>query len=229
MNIKKITFLILLIVLINIIFIPKTFAFSDIISAGDDFLNSGDPADSVIDETKLSNVSSKIYNILLVCGIGVAVIVGAVLGITFIMSSAEGKAKVSETLVPYIVGCFVVFGAFGIWKIAIEIGNDTVGEKNPAMEMSQLTGEIDGGKVDVADLSDDQLRKLWSNNRIDTNIADKVKGSKNDPRSQGKGSEGMTVDEAINTLGSTARKIYDECEKRGLVEKTETGVKLKDK
>lgn len=153
MNIKKITFLILLIVLINIIFIPKTFAFSDIISAGDEFLNSGDPADSVIDETKLSNVSSKIYNILLVCGIGVAVIVGAILGITFIMSSAEGKAKVSETLVPYIVGCVVVFGAFGIWKMAIDMGNDVVGDEVVASKYSEAKGK--------------KAQEYYTNNNVD--------------------------------------------------------------
>lgn len=42
---------------------------------------------------------------------------------TFIISSAEGKAKVSETLVAYIAGCFVVFGAFGIWRFAVNTGN----------------------------------------------------------------------------------------------------------
>lgn len=42
---------------------------------------------------------------------------------TFILSSAEGKAKVSETLVAYIAGCIVVFGAFGIWDFAVNTGS----------------------------------------------------------------------------------------------------------
>lgn len=125
MNIKKmIISIIVIMILINITFLPKTLAISDIIEEGDDFLNSGGSEEEVVNKTKIKEVSSKIYNILLACGIGVAVIVGAVLGITFILSSAEGKAKVSETLVPYIIGCFVVFGAFAIWKVVINIGNN---------------------------------------------------------------------------------------------------------
>ena len=39
------------------------------------------------------------------------------------MGSVEEKAEVKETLVPFIVGCVVVFAAFAIWKIFILIGN----------------------------------------------------------------------------------------------------------
>lgn len=138
MNIKRIFIYIVIILLLNsIIFIPKTFAISEVIEDGKNFLNSGDSQNKVIDDGNLKNVNSKIYNILLTCGIAAAVIVGAVLGITFIFSSAEGKAKISETLVPYIVGCFVVFGAFAIWKITINIGNNV--EKNVSSTSTTYT------------------------------------------------------------------------------------------
>lgn len=124
MNTKKISIsIITILLLINIILVPKTFAMSEIIEQGKGFLEKGEGGDEVINATTLGEINSEIYNVLLVCGIGVAVIVGAILGITFILSSAEGKAKISETLVPYIVGCFVVFGAFTIWKIVVNIGN----------------------------------------------------------------------------------------------------------
>ena len=35
--------------------------------------------------------------------------------------SVEQQADVKKLLVPYIAGCVVVFGAFGIWKIAVTI------------------------------------------------------------------------------------------------------------
>ena len=35
--------------------------------------------------------------------------------------SVEQKAKVKDSLVPYIVGCTVIFGAFGIWKLVVTI------------------------------------------------------------------------------------------------------------
>lgn len=121
---KKIIISIIIILLLSsVVLVPKTFAIAETIDEGDGFLNAGKSEDEVIDTGKIKKVSSKIYNILLGCAIGVAVIVGAALGITFILSSAEGKAKVSETLVPYIIGCCVAFGAFAIWDVAIRIGN----------------------------------------------------------------------------------------------------------
>ncbi len=35
--------------------------------------------------------------------------------------SVEQKAKVKDSLVPYIVGCIVIFGAFGIWKLVLTL------------------------------------------------------------------------------------------------------------
>ena len=47
--------------------------------------------------------------------------IGVYLGIKFMSSSADDKAKVKEALIPYIVGCIVIFGAFGIWKLLITL------------------------------------------------------------------------------------------------------------
>lgn len=38
------------------------------------------------------------------------------------IGGAEGQAKVKEMLVPFIVGCIVVFGGFAFWKIALQVG-----------------------------------------------------------------------------------------------------------
>ena len=35
--------------------------------------------------------------------------------------SVSEKANVKETLIPYIAGCIVIFGAFGIWKLVVTI------------------------------------------------------------------------------------------------------------
>ena len=64
-----------------------------------------------------------IYNILLVIGMAVAVGIGTVLGIKFLMGSMEEKAQIKESLIPFIIGCIVVFGAFGIWKAVISVGS----------------------------------------------------------------------------------------------------------
>ena len=46
-----------------------------------------------------------------------------IIGIQFIVGSVDEKAKIKETLVPYVIGVFIIFSAFGIWKIVMSIGN----------------------------------------------------------------------------------------------------------
>ena len=60
-----------------------------------------------------------IYNIFLACGMVVAVAGGVALGIKFMTGSISSKAEVKESLTPYIIGCVIIFGAYGIWKIVI--------------------------------------------------------------------------------------------------------------
>ena len=40
------------------------------------------------------------------------------------LGSMEEKAQIKEALIPFVIGCIVAFGAFGIWKIFITIGNN---------------------------------------------------------------------------------------------------------
>lgn len=69
----------------------------------------------------MKKTSDLLYNILLAIGFVAAVAVGLILGIRFMASSADGKAETKELLVPYIVGCVIIFGAFGIWKMVVII------------------------------------------------------------------------------------------------------------
>lgn len=52
-------------------------------------------------------------------------IVGIIIGIQFMVASAEDKAKVKEALVPYVIGCVVIFGAFTIWSVVVNIMQKT--------------------------------------------------------------------------------------------------------
>lgn len=101
---------------------PKGPTASDIITGADDFIQSGiSDAHPTIDESDLKAMSDLLYNALLVIAIVIAVIVGLVIGIQFMTGSVAQKAKVKETLIPYIAGCIVIFGAFGIWKLVVGI------------------------------------------------------------------------------------------------------------
>ena len=94
----------------------------DINDAATGFIYSGrTEAEEKISTKSLQNLSSTIYNVLLILGIVIAVIVGLILGIKFILGSIEQQAEVKKALVPYIVGCVIVFGAFTIWKVTVNI------------------------------------------------------------------------------------------------------------
>ena len=82
------------------------------IGDADKFLNSS--VEPAIKSSALQDFSGRFYNILLTVGIIVAVIVEMVLGIKFMVGGAEEKANIKEVLVPYVVGCIVIFGAFAI-------------------------------------------------------------------------------------------------------------------
>ena len=88
------------------------------IKDADDFINVGQVN---IDQATLSNFSKTMYNILLVIGVIVAVIVGAIIGLKLMTSSIEEKAEAKKLLIPYVVGCVVVFGGFAIWKLVVTI------------------------------------------------------------------------------------------------------------
>lgn len=91
----------------------------DVMDGASSFLDKG--KDVVVDGPKLQSTSNFIYMLLLAIAIVIAVVIGMIIGIQFMMAGIEEKAKIKETLFPYVVGCIVVFGAFGIWKLAVTI------------------------------------------------------------------------------------------------------------
>lgn len=92
---------------------------------GDDFIQSSSGSIK-INNSDLYDVSNFVYNILLIIGMAVAVVIAAILGIKFMIGSMEEKAQIKESMLPFVVGCVVVFAAFGIWKIFVTIGSDFI-------------------------------------------------------------------------------------------------------
>lgn len=90
----------------------------DMVNDADTFINSGT---AQYDQTSMQNFSKTIYNIMFTIGVFVAVIMGGAIGIKLMISSASEKAEAKKLLVPYVVGCVVVFGGFGIWKLVVTI------------------------------------------------------------------------------------------------------------
>lgn len=96
-----------------------TSSIDEVIDDADGFLSQAD--ELKYDDSKLQSFSQTISNILLTVGVVISVLVGAILGIKIMTSSVEEKAKYKELLVPYVIGCIAVFGAFFIWRVLVEM------------------------------------------------------------------------------------------------------------
>lgn len=118
---KKILILLIIFSILILTIIPKTYAttFGNIIDQGDKFISSKDSKVSTIKEEAFSDLSDTLYNVLFIIAIIAAFIVGGILGIKFITEGVEGKADVKALLLPYFIGCIIIFGAFTIWKLVV--------------------------------------------------------------------------------------------------------------
>ena len=65
----------------------------------------------------VTNVGNQIVTILTTIGIIASVIVLIVLGIKYMMGSAEEKAEYKKTMMPYVIGAALVFAASAIANI----------------------------------------------------------------------------------------------------------------
>ena len=74
--------------------------------------------------TKAKTIGQKILGIVQVVGSIVAVIALAVLGIKYMMGSAEEKAEYKKTFIPYIIGAVLVFAASNLASMIYNFAQD---------------------------------------------------------------------------------------------------------
>ena len=122
-TISKIIVLIVIINIYNLFFykdnVYAAIGWNDIFSQGENFINQGKNSNTDINGVEFKALYKNLYNFLLAIGIIITIIVGALLGVQYMFGSIEQQVKVKETLIPYLVGCAIVYGAFGIWKIVL--------------------------------------------------------------------------------------------------------------
>ena len=66
---------------------------------------------------EIKNVGNSIIGILQVVGIVLSVVILIVLGIKYMMGSAEEKAEYKKTMMPYIVGAALIFAASALAQV----------------------------------------------------------------------------------------------------------------
>ena len=125
MKINKIIIKVLILSIIFFIFlnIQNTVKAGEFIENAEDFLKlpQENQTDEVISEDGLVEISNSLLSILFPVGIVVSVVVTAILGAQFMWGSTENKAEVKQALVPWGISIFVLFSAYAIWKVVVDI------------------------------------------------------------------------------------------------------------
>lgn len=121
----------LIVVLISIILIFNLPMYSEasdslsvdsIFGGAKDFISQGSGGQAEgINEGEIKTISNVVSGILLTIAIAVTFISIAVMGLNFAIQTVEEKAKIKEAMVPWVIGIFISFGAYGIWKIVMNI------------------------------------------------------------------------------------------------------------
>lgn len=84
-------------------------------------IESGVEIDTGIRLDKLQGFSSSLYSVLLIAATAVTVLVGMILGIKYMTGSVEEKAEYKKMLLPFVAGCFAIYGSLGIWKLLVNL------------------------------------------------------------------------------------------------------------
>ena len=116
-KVSKVLSIILLVAIVMTIVMGTVVNASEKISSGQQVNNlfTGGNADT----SGISGVGANIVKIITTIGIIVAVIVLLILGIKYMMGSASEKAEYKKTMIPYLVGAVLIFGASAIAKAVI--------------------------------------------------------------------------------------------------------------
>ena len=80
--------------------------------------------ESVTGETQLQNVGKDIVGILRTIGIILSVVILIILGIKYMMGSAEEKADYKKSMIPYIVGAALIFAASSLAEVIFQFFNN---------------------------------------------------------------------------------------------------------
>ena len=72
---------------------------------------------------KITDLGNSIISVVRVVGIVVAVVILLILGIKYMMGSAEEKADYKKSMIPYIVGAILIFASTAIVGVVYDMAN----------------------------------------------------------------------------------------------------------
>lgn len=71
--------------------------------------------------TEIKKIGSYAYTAVTNVGIVAAVVVVAILGVKYMLGSADERAEYKKSMMPYLIGALLVFGASGIAKAVVSL------------------------------------------------------------------------------------------------------------
>lgn len=72
---------------------------------------------------QVTQLGQNIMGVIQVVGVVVAVVILMIIGIKYMMGSAEEKAEYKKTMIPYIVGALLIFAASTIANVVYQFAN----------------------------------------------------------------------------------------------------------
>lgn len=97
-------------------------SYSSINEKAKEFINRGSGKET-ISQQKVEQDLKPLAQILMGIAVLVLLSVGAILGVKYMISGADDRAKIKEKLIWYIVSAVLIFGAVAIFNIVINILN----------------------------------------------------------------------------------------------------------
>ncbi len=125
MLIKIIFMLITIYIVISSIYVTKATTLGNMENQAKAFIDKGknQASNSGIEPDKIAENFVGIGQILTMIGAGVLVAVTTYMGIKYLTSGPEAQAKLKVQLIGVVVSGMVIFGAFTIWKIVVDIAS----------------------------------------------------------------------------------------------------------
>ena len=144
MKLRKIFILILSIIMIISIIPVTSYAGDGTDEIASSTINPNEYKPNVQTSTKLDNIGDEIADTIQTIGSILSVIVLMIIGIMYMVGSTEDKANYKETMFPYVLGAFFVFGISRIIGIVKDVGNAVTNNATSASDIGNILVTVIG-------------------------------------------------------------------------------------
>lgn len=112
--------------ILSILLIVAMISFTCSTVFADDIVGMMDGKDAGVNVSDIGKIGNKVFTIITNVAMVLAIIILAILGVRYMMGSAEDKSEFKKSMIPYIVGAVCVFGAGAIGRMVINVTSNIV-------------------------------------------------------------------------------------------------------